>query len=303
MVFSVRSDRIPSLAAGRAIARAPPQSWACWPEPGSAIFRCCSASTWNPPCAEIAADSNPMPDEAPATTTNDLPSASIGMSKGAFCVPSPSSVPHLLFGERVRRSCRRGRSRQCARADSGCHRRSALGCVDTGRVRAHHRGSVVGPSLCQCHSASRARPERDSREPPRDDGMAETPNRQLGKQQAVDAPSPSPAEMKAAIRETRVRLATRLARTADHVHILFTAPSSAQAEVRDRGFIGGPSIRSLESAESSVLGATPGGPVSFEDERSALRLWRLPSHSPLRQGVADKDGTRPTGGPNGVECL
>ena len=45
--------------------------------------------------------------------------------------------------------------------------------------------------------------------------------------------------MKAAIRETRVRLATELARTADHVHGLFTVPLSAQAEARDGGFING----------------------------------------------------------------
>ena len=37
----------------------------------------------------------------------------------------------------------------------------------------------------------------------------------------------------AAIRETRVRLATRLTRTADRVHTLFSAPLSAAEETRD----------------------------------------------------------------------
>ena len=63
--------------------------------------------------------------------------------------------------------------------------------------------------------------------------MAETPDRHVGKKEAADRTSPSTAEMKTAIRETRDHLATRLARTADHV--LFTA----QLEAPDRGFIGG----------------------------------------------------------------
>jgi len=41
----------------------------------------------------------------------------------------------------------------------------------------------------------------------------------------------------AAIRETRVRLATRLTRTADHVHTLFSAPSSAAEETHDKDAI------------------------------------------------------------------
>ena len=69
--------------------------------------------------------------------------------------------------------------------------------------------------------------------------MAETPDRPVGKQQRPDTPSPTTTEMRAAICETRVRLATRLTRTADHVHVLFSAPSSAQVGSRDRGVIGG----------------------------------------------------------------
>jgi hypothetical protein len=69
--------------------------------------------------------------------------------------------------------------------------------------------------------------------------MAESPDRHVGKKEVADRTSPSTAEMKTAIRETRDHLATRLARTADHVHVLFTAPSSAQSEAPDRGFIGG----------------------------------------------------------------
>jgi hypothetical protein len=67
--------------------------------------------------------------------------------------------------------------------------------------------------------------------------MAETPDRHVGKKEVAARTSPSTAEMKTAIRETRDHLATRLARTADHV--LFTAPSSAELEAPDRGFIGG----------------------------------------------------------------
>ena len=45
-------------------------------------------------------------------------------------------------------------------------------------------------------------------------------------------------EVRAAIGATRDRLARRLTRTANHVHFLFTAPSSAEADARDGGFIG-----------------------------------------------------------------
>jgi hypothetical protein len=72
--------------------------------------------------------------------------------------------------------------------------------------------------------------------------MAEAANRRLGKEQAVDETPPSPADMKAAVRDTRLRLATRLTQTADHVRGLFTARSSAEAETcdgRDGGVIGG----------------------------------------------------------------
>ena len=60
--------------------------------------------------------------------------------------------------------------------------------------------------------------------------MAEASNRRLT--------SPSTMEMKAAIRETRVRLTTRLTRTADHVGVVFASPSSARAGARDVGVIG-----------------------------------------------------------------
>ena len=69
--------------------------------------------------------------------------------------------------------------------------------------------------------------------------MAETPNGRVAMEQTTDGTSPSTAEMQAAIRETRGRLAVRLARTADHVHLLFTTPSSAETEARDDGVVGG----------------------------------------------------------------
>jgi hypothetical protein len=66
--------------------------------------------------------------------------------------------------------------------------------------------------------------------------MAESSDRQLSSP-PTDAASPSTAEMMAAIRETRLRLATRLTRTADHVHMLFSAPSTADREADDGGAI------------------------------------------------------------------
>ena len=96
-------------------------------------------------------------------------------------------------------------------------------------------GAISARHFVECNAPGGAWHEGDSRESPRDDGMAETPNRHVGKKEVADRTSPSTAEMKAAIRETRVRLAARLARTADHVHVLFTAPASAQAETRDGG--------------------------------------------------------------------
>jgi hypothetical protein len=69
--------------------------------------------------------------------------------------------------------------------------------------------------------------------------MAEASNGRVATEETIDRTSPSTAEMKAAIRETRGRLAVRLARTADHVHLLFTNPSSAEADARDSGVVGG----------------------------------------------------------------
>jgi hypothetical protein len=68
--------------------------------------------------------------------------------------------------------------------------------------------------------------------------MAETPNRELGHEEAaINAPS-STVEAKAAIRETRARLAMRLTGTADCVHAIFTHPTVAQMEPRAGGVIG-----------------------------------------------------------------
>jgi hypothetical protein len=80
--------------------------------------------------------------------------------------------------------------------------------------------------------------------------MAETANRDVAKAQVAGTTTPSTAEMKAAIRETRVRLATRLASTADHLHGLFTSPPSRQAEARREDLIGS-AIRML-----AVVGRT-----------------------------------------------
>jgi hypothetical protein len=45
-------------------------------------------------------------------------------------------------------------------------------------------------------------------------------------------------ELQAAIRATRVRLATRITRTADHIETLLTSPAAAQAEPRGGGPVG-----------------------------------------------------------------
>ena len=68
--------------------------------------------------------------------------------------------------------------------------------------------------------------------------MVETPNRQLGHEQAASGTPSSTAEVKAAIRETRARLATRLTDTADCVDAIFTRPTIAQAERHDGGLVG-----------------------------------------------------------------
>ena len=47
------------------------------------------------------------------------------------------------------------------------------------------------------------------------------------------------AAMKAAIRETRNRLAEQLAQTADHVHLLFTTPSAVHTEAPAGGVVAG----------------------------------------------------------------
>jgi hypothetical protein len=128
--------------------------------------------------------------------------------------------------------------------------------------------------------------------------MAETANRQLGKPQAAHEASPSATEMKAAIREARVRLATRLAQTADHAHMVFTAPTPRSQKRATKASLGPPSTRLLWSAEPSVPGTTRGIPVSFDEQRSALRQSPLRPHLLLRQDVADTRGALD----NGEDC-
>ena len=68
--------------------------------------------------------------------------------------------------------------------------------------------------------------------------MAEAPNGRItpgsaGRDVALTA------AMKAAIRETRNRLAAQVAQTADHVHLLFTTPSSVETEAPVGGVVAG----------------------------------------------------------------
>ena len=67
--------------------------------------------------------------------------------------------------------------------------------------------------------------------------MVETPNRQLGHEQSAGSAPSSTVEVKAAIRETRARLAARLTGMADRVDALFARPAVAQ-ERRDAGVVG-----------------------------------------------------------------
>ena len=68
--------------------------------------------------------------------------------------------------------------------------------------------------------------------------MAEAPNGRITLERpAVTAPST--AAMKAAIRETRNRLAAQVAQTADHVHLLCTTPSSVKTEAPVGGVVAG----------------------------------------------------------------
>jgi hypothetical protein len=67
--------------------------------------------------------------------------------------------------------------------------------------------------------------------------MGETANRDIDTGAAADDAPLTTKDMTAAIRGTRVRLATRLARTGDHIHRLFTAPAPGEG-VRDHGVIG-----------------------------------------------------------------
>jgi hypothetical protein len=69
--------------------------------------------------------------------------------------------------------------------------------------------------------------------------MAEAPDGRIVIAQTIDGAEPtSTAAMKAAIRETRGRLAARFTRTADHVHVLFTAPAFAGKEASNGDVLG-----------------------------------------------------------------
>ena len=68
--------------------------------------------------------------------------------------------------------------------------------------------------------------------------MAEAPNGRITLERPAGT-APSTAAMKAAIRETRNRLAAQVTQTADHVHLLFTTPSSVETEAPVGGVVAG----------------------------------------------------------------
>jgi len=68
--------------------------------------------------------------------------------------------------------------------------------------------------------------------------MAEAPNGRITLERPAGTAPPT-AAMKAAVRETRNRLAEQVAQTADHVHLLFTTPSSVKTEAPGGGVVAG----------------------------------------------------------------
>ena len=68
--------------------------------------------------------------------------------------------------------------------------------------------------------------------------MAEAPNGRITLERPAGT-APSTAAMKAAIRETRNRLAAQVTQTADHVHLLFTTPASVKTEAPVGGVVAG----------------------------------------------------------------
>jgi hypothetical protein len=69
--------------------------------------------------------------------------------------------------------------------------------------------------------------------------MAEAPNGRIAMDRRIDPTSSSVADMKAAIRETRDRLARYVAGTADRVHLRFAAPSSVETHGPVGGVVAG----------------------------------------------------------------
>ena len=69
--------------------------------------------------------------------------------------------------------------------------------------------------------------------------MAEAANRRITLGRPLSDTAPFTADMKAAIRETRHRLAVQVAQTADHIHLIFTTSASDEAEAPMRGAVAG----------------------------------------------------------------
>jgi len=77
--------------------------------------------------------------------------------------------------------------------------------------------------------------------------------------------APSTADVKAAIRETRQKLADHVALTADHVHRIFTTPGSVETEAP----LLLPSRRSPSPAAPGASGSTPKEWAACVEQRSA----------------------------------
>jgi hypothetical protein len=78
----------------------------------------------------------------------------------------------------------------------------------------------------------------------------------------VGNPSSSTADMKAAIHETRSRLAVRLAQTANHVHLLYAGPSAVETEP--------PASGALERAIKTIAAAGRARRAWTEARRTGL---------------------------------
>ena len=124
--------------------------------------------------------------------------------------------------------------------------------------------------------------------------MGEAPNRRMTLDQTTGT-APSTADVKAAIRETRRRLADHVARTADHVHPIFTTPDSVETESPVGGAVAGAIETIAVAGREARLGRCkedrPSAPSS--DRRDAggyRRCARGLDRTSLTERIVEREG-------------